>query len=360
MTDSLTTITTRHQSHFERLKSHEAAKIDEFIKEMDASIRELLTRDDITEFSRARLEQRLRQVEKLMRGTLADYRKVWRESITEAAQYEATFEGRSLEQVVEGVELAMPTNKQIETAVFSTPIGDIPGPMGGQLLEPFMDLMDSNEIRKVHGAIRAGYAQGDTTDKIVRRIRGTKRAGYRDGLWAGTKREIEAVVRTSLQHAAGVARAEVWQKNDEVIKAVRIVAALDSRTSTICRSLDGREFPLDKGPRPPFHINCRTSVVAVLKKKYADLSLDRTRSSRDPETGDVESVSAGKTYYGWLKGQPANVQDSIVGVTRGQLLRDGGLSAKRFAELQIDKNLEPMKLADMKKLEPAAFERAGL
>lgn len=127
-----------------------------------------------------------------------------------------------------------------------------------------------------------------------------------------------------------------------------------------CRSLDGQEFPLGKGPRPPFHINCRTTTVAVLDDRFAVLDEGGTRAARDPETGKVERVPAKETYYGWLKKQPESVQDSILGPTRGALLRDGGLSAQRFAELQVGRRFEPLTLGQMRRLEPVAFTRAGL
>jgi len=132
------------------------------------------------------------------------------------------------------------------------------------------------------------------------------------------------------------------------------------KTSSICRSLDGQTFPIDSGSRPPFHPRCRTGTTAVLKKKYADLSKGRTRSTRNPETGRVGKTSAKTTYYDWLKRQPASFQDSVVGKTKGQLLRNGGLSSNRFAELQLDKFYNPLTLEEIKKLEPTAFNKIGL
>ena len=67
-----------------------------------------------------------------------------------------------------------------------------------------------------------------------------------------------------------------------------------------------------------------------------------------------------QTYYSWMKTQPAKVQDSIIGPTRGKLLRNGGISAERFAKLQIGKDFTPLTLKDMRKLDPIAFEKAGL
>ena len=50
----------------------------------------------------------------------------------------------------------------------------------------------------------------------------------------------------------------------------------------------------------------------------------------------------------------------MLGPARGTLLRDGGLSAERFQELRLSRNFEPLTLAEMQRLEPLAFERAGI
>ena len=84
------------------------------------------------------------------------------------------------------------------------------------------------------------------------------------------------------------------------------------------------------------------------------------RRDRDPETGKSGWVSADETYYGWLKKQPADVQNSIIGPERGQLLRNGGLSSDRFADLQLGANFKPLSMDEMRKLEPTAFTQAGL
>ncbi len=126
-----------------------------------------------------------------------------------------------------------------------------------------------------------------------------------------------------------------------------------------CQSLDGRVFEVGKGPLPPIHINCRSSTAPVIANKYIRDTLRQgaTRVSNG-ETGGP--VSAGTSYYEWLKTQPAGFQDEALGPMRAQLFRDGGLSAQRFQELQLGKQFEPLTLDQMKELEPVAFERAGL
>lgn len=358
--EALITVATRHQSHYERLKSAEVAKFDSFLKQMDKDIRLKLSAVDVTELSRAKMESQIRQIGALLNGSYDDYRKVWIDSINEASIYEAGFEQRSLANVVDGVNFRLPSDSQITAAVFNTPLGDIGGASGGALLETFFADMARTEIKRIQGAIRSGYVQGETTASIIRKIRGTKAAGFRDGMLAISKRNAESIVRTALQHAASQARNEVWLRNSKVIKRVKWTSTLDSRTSTTCRSLDGQEFDIGSGPRPPAHVGCRSSTVAVLADKYKDLSKGRTRAQRDPETGKIGRTSAETSYYDWLKRQPASVQNSIIGPTRGKLLRNGGISSQRFSELQLGKNFEPLTLEEMRKLEPVAFDKAGL
>jgi SPP1 gp7 family putative phage head morphogenesis protein len=185
-------------------------------------------------------------------------------------------------------------------------------------------------------------------------VRGTRANKFRDGILAMNNRNAEAIVRTSVQHAASVARQQTWEQNSGVVKAVRWVSTLDGRTSSICRSLDNKVFPLDAGPRPPIHIRCRSTTVAELDGRFDFLKEGATRSS----LGGTEKADT--SYYGWLKKQPVAFQNEVLGINRAKLLRDGGLTAERFAELNLGKNFKPLTLAQMKRLEPQAFEKASL
>ncbi|MNT13393.1 hypothetical protein D3C72_1483620 [compost metagenome] len=85
---------------------------------------------------------------------------------------------------------------------------------------------------------------------------------------------------------------------------------------------------------------------------------DATRASIGD--GGAQQVRADLSYYDWLKQQPAAFQDRAIGPVRAKLLREGGLSVARFAELQLDRNFAPLTLVQMKALEPLAFEKARL
>jgi len=349
---------TRHQVYLERLKSGEVNQFASFLQQIDRSIRLRLSGEDMTALSKTRLERLLASVRADLNAVYAEYWDELSGNLIELSEYEAGFEARSLNAISEGeFEAVVPASNQVWAAVTSAPLS-VRGPDQGKLLEPFVKDWSATEVKRVSGAIRQGYFEGQTTGQILQRVRGTRSNNYRDGVLAVSNRNAEAIVRTAVQHVASISRQETWNQNSDIVEGVEWVSTLDSRTTKVCRSLDGQVYPVGKGPRPPIHIQCRSTTTPVLSEKFSFLSEGGTRSARGE--GGVVRVDADTTYYGWLKRQPAKFQDSVIGPKRGKLLREGGLSAERFAEIGLNKNFTATTLAEMRELEPLAFERAGL
>jgi len=342
----------RHSSHLERLKSHDVKVLRETMSAIETRLLGRLARNDISAWSRTRAETQLAAFREMLTAEYTDQLipQIWRQ-IDELALYEAGFEVRSLGNVTANFDYRLPTDNQILTAIRVNPLS-VRGPDNGALLATFLDEWSRRQISATTGAIRAGFAQGQTTAEVIR--------GLREVAFVANDNGLQAVVRTGLQHAANQARQATWEANSDIVKRYRILATLDSRTSAQCQAMDGRVFKIGEGPVPPFHVSCRTTTIAVLDDRFSFLEEGATRSARDPETGKVVSVPANQSYYDWLKTQPAQVQDSIIGQTRGKLLRDGGLSSQRFSELQLGKNFQPLTLAQMRELDPVAFVKAGV
>ena len=358
--EQLIEVATRHASHLERVKSHDVRAYETFLTRMADQVRARLSKaDGLTDYTLERLKRLQGKIADDLSEIASSASGELRNQIRQIAQYEAGFEAKSLGQVVKH-DFAVPSVTQLNAAVFATPLASIKGADQGKMLAAFIKSWSEATIDRVQGAVVAGYYQGQTNMEIMRGIIGSKKARYGDGEFARVWRNLETVVRTSLQHAASQARQATWDANSDIVKQVMWLSTLDTRTSTICQALDRTVYPLDSGPRPPAHPNCRSTTVAVLDSRFAMLDDDATRAARDPETGQVEFTDAKETYYSWLKRQPADVQDSIIGPSRGKLLRDGGITSDRFAELQLGRNFEPMTLARMRELEPTAFQRAGI
>lgn len=342
---------TRHSAHVERLKSQEVAALRVLYEDMEKQVLGLLSQQKIQGWTRKQLNARLYSIRQVMSTNFNEsVIPAINKSVRDLAVYEVGFEIKSLGKVVD-FSFEAPAQDQVLSAIRTSPLS-VRGPDNGKLLTGFIRDWTDAQVGRTVNTIRSGFAIGQTTPQVIARLR--------DEVGPINRRGLEALTRTALQHTATQAREQVWNRNKDIVKAVRWTSALDSRTSDICMALDGRTFDIDSGPRPPAHPNCRSTMVPELDERYKFLEEDATRRTRDPETGRVGRVDARETYYGWLKRQPPNVQDSIVGPARGKLLREGGLSSQRFAELQLNKNFKPITLTEMKKLEPVAFERAGV
>lgn len=351
--------TIRHAVFLEKLKAGEVGKFGPFLKEIDRSIRDRLTQSDLSEYNVKRLEQLLKEVDSLLLSIFDRYSAQLNLDLIDIANYEAEFEALSLTRSAPAgasFDVAMPTVTAIRAAVLTNPLS-VRGVGGGKLLKAFIKGWTVAERERVNGVIRQGFFEGQTNFEIIRLIRGTKSAGYKDGILSTTNRNASTVVHTAIQHVSSQARMEVAKANTDIVSEIEMVATLDSKTSQLCRSMDKRKFPVDSGPMPPFHPNCRTTFILLTRLSEA-FAKGATRAS----VGDdgPKQVSASLDYYHWLQQQPAAFQDVAIGPVRAKLFREGGLSVERFAELQLDRNFAPLTLVQMKGLEPLAFERAGI
>lgn len=88
--------------------------------------------------------------------------------------------------------------------------------------------------------------------------------------------------------------------NELGVDQYEIVATLDSHTSDICRSLDGKHFPMkDFQPgvtAPPFHVYCRSTAVPYFDEDFGDIG---ERAARDEETGKTYYVPDDMNYQQW-------------------------------------------------------------
>lgn len=346
----------RHQVHIERLKTQLANKFDPFLIEMSQDIRKQLSGDDLTELGIRRLNQQLKAIGEMIDGLYASWYQEWLNGIEEFAEYEAGFTERAVSQYVTA-EFNSPSSTQVIGAVLSRPL-DVEGVDGGKLLKPFFDGYEQKTKDRVKGAIRQGYAQGQTNREIQQRIIGTRANGYKDGIMAISNREANLITRTAVQHAASYSSEKFYEVNSDKIIGVRWISTLDSRTTAQCKSLDRKVFKIDKGPRPPIHIGCRSTTAPEVSSKLDYLKKGATRPTRGAD--GVELVPQSTTYYSWLKTQDLEFIETVIGPTRAKLLLDGGLSAERFADLQLNKRFEPLTLEQMRLLEPTAFKRAGI
>jgi SPP1 gp7 family putative phage head morphogenesis protein len=177
-----------------------------------------------------------------------------------------------------------------------------------------------DQAERFSQVVRQGLLTGETTPDIAKRLIGSLQFGeeaktVRQLVAAGGQstaiadNQIVTLVRTSINQVANTASQQVYEANQDITKKYRYVATLDTRTSSICRALDGKEFEYGKGPTPPQHFNCRSTTVAVID--YEGLDFIPPPPAKRASAGG--QVPADQTYGQWLAKQPRDVQIEALG-----------------------------------------------
>jgi len=205
----------------------------------------------------------------------------------------------------------------------------------GQVLKSSFENMAEREAAAFGQAVRNGFLTGESTESITRRLIGRLQEGdsgsisqlLRAGGAATTKanNQIRTVVRTSINQVANAASMKAYEANQDITKKYRYTATLDSRTSPICRALDGTEHFYGKGPIPPQHFNCRSTTVPIID--YEGLGFDPPPPSKIGRPNSDKNIPDGETYGAWLKRQPKAVQEKVLG-DKGQVGYFNALSKK--------------------------------
>lgn len=197
-------------------------------------------------------------------------------------------------------------------------------PNGEVVQKAFRGIAES-QAERFGQIVRNGLLTGETTQDLASRLIGNLQFGQSGNIrqiaLAGgevTKvaaHQVTALVRTSINQVANTASQQVYEANQNITKKYRYVSTLDTRTSAICRALDGREFEYGKGPKPPQHFNCRSTTVPVIN--YEELGFDAPPSVTKGGRASMDGPVPGNISYGqWLQDQPRAVQNEVLGETR--------------------------------------------
>ena len=175
----------------------------------------------------------------------------------------------------------------------------------GSTVEKAFRGIATDQAERFSQVVRNGLLTGETTPSIAKRLIGNLQFGeeaktVRQLVAAGGQatavadNQVMALVRTSINQVANSASQQVYEANQDITKKYRYVATLDSRTSSICAALDGREFEYGKGPMPPQHFNCRSTTVPIIDPDILPPSTTAKRASADGP------VPINTSYGQWL------------------------------------------------------------
>ena len=98
-------------------------------------------------------------------------------------------------------------------------------------------------------------------------------------------------------------------------------------------------------------------MVPKVKDKY---SIFKDKGSRASSGASGGAQTTKSPYYDWLETQPKWFQQEVLGKTKTELFRNGGLSNDEFKKLTTNNLGEPLTIAEMRDKNPSAFAEAGL
>ena len=352
MTELTVEQSSRHAVYVQRFGGFLSNLFDPYLTRLQKEIRLIMIDAPETTSSMRRINQIVAEWRKASLIVYGEYNSdVLMAQLLEFADDEAAWQVASLNKAIEStaVELTLPATAQVTASVLSNPL-IVPDSNDVKLLQPFIRDWEAAHIKKVGDIIRTGFITGRTNNQITQDIAGKN--GYLDNQ---NRKSIKSMVRTSTTHTSNLARQATFDDNSDIVIGYEWVSTLDSRTSSICRSLDGKVFKNnDKNKEyPPAHPNCRSSTAPVLDERFNLDDGPGKRASKGIEKG--QRVNADLTYYDWLKGQGnqgpkgrAFVMD-ILGKERGELFMDGGLTVTKFKQLTIDELFQPIPLKELRK-----------
>ncbi len=315
---------------------------------------------------------------------LNDVTDTWVREMVDLAKAEPLFVDAALKSTMPVVfENIMPSTSLLRSIALSRPFE-------GRTLKEWAKGFATSDLQRISDQINIGLTQGEGSQAIARRVVGTAQFNGVNGATQVSRRAAETITRTAVNHVSNEARREFFLENKDIIKKERYTATLDSRTTVICGSLDGKLFPIDDGPRPPLHMQCRSIRVGAVTEEaignrparaFTERQLLREFTSKNKLPGvttrgalprgtkgkyDTFSRSrmremtgtlpAKMTYQKWLEGQSAAFQDDVLGKSKGALFRRGDLPLDRF----VNRAGDELTLAELAVKEKSAFAAAGL
>ena len=282
------------------------SEVLDILRTLERELLGKLAGNTITEWSRTRTNQQLRETRTLIQEYYARAADVSTEAMAGIANVTATATAATL----------LVTESQITRLsddFLRTLAGD--SIIQGAVQSDWWSRQSADTVFRFNGAVRQGIAAGETNQQIIRRV-----LQFMDV----SRANAAALVQTSTATVANDARMAMFEANADIIKRYRAVATLDTNTCTRCAPLDGLEWEKDGTPighnfpmpRYPIHFSCRCLLIG----QVFDSPPSGERASADGP------IAAKTTFTEWLERQPAEKVEEVLGKGRADLFRSGKIT----------------------------------
>lgn len=213
---------------------------------------------------------------------------------------------------------AIKANAKLLSVIKNSPI-----PANGMLPLNFIGGFIASASAVPENLIRKAYANNWTVKQMNDALFGTAAKNFRDGEITRVGYQANSLINTLWQHSSAIISAAI---GSQFFDRYVWVSILDDKTTNTCRERDGRVYEYGKGPLAPAHYFCRSKNIPI-----------------DPEATVIDEPT---TYYSWLKNQPKEVQDEILGTSRATSLASGQLKSVDLGKFSVVQSLTAEQFRD--------------
>lgn len=348
-------IYSRHAHFLEQYYNGESDKLIPYLNRIAKRLRLQLTETQ-TVRSKAKIERLLVFTQDLVKAELSGFTFELSKQIELFTESEAEFTVDTVDGQDSLLNTKLPAPAQLNAAVNARPFNN-------RLLKEYLNEFTTEQSRMVRNAVSMGFFEGKTTQEIVQSIVGTRSQNFKNGILNVTRTSGERMVRTALAHTSAVAKAKVFEDNEDIIPYYEWVSTLDGITSSICRAGDSNVYRVGKGPIAPHHFNCRSTEAPLFSEDVKVVKKTKKNPSgfvKIPGGGKRASqdgpVSADLNYNDWLKRQSKSFQVDVLGKDKTELFRKGDLTMKQF----VNDRGKSLTLDQLKAKYPVSWGKADL
>lgn len=362
----------RHAIDLARVEAGSVKAVESFLGELEGDLTAIVVKGDLKPGKKERVERVIKSAQDAIGKTYSAVQADQADTLKAVAKTSDKIAAKSMNAAV-GVDVFNPilTESQLTSLVKDR---NVFGASSGEWWKG----QDAALRDKFAKQMRQGYALGEDVDSLARRIRGTKANGYTDGIMKASRREAQALARSSVQTVSNAARLKSFEGMGAMLKGIEWISTLDTRTTPICKALDGLQWsfpdlkPKGHGkafPGPTAHWNCRSTQTPVVAswddlagKKLAALD-NATLQARveeklkkkgwsDERVAKVKvkarasmdgQVSRKMDFEAWLKSKPQSFQRKTLGPSRFALWQAGKITTRDLT----DQDNRPLTVAEL-------------
>lgn len=331
--DRLADLYVIRQLILQRLVGGEQVALNRQLDAIADRLETALGRADLSGMSAKRLNQAISQL-----GSIV---KIKHPAIGGLAKAEADFTVGAFAQI--GLDLTLPSEVTL-SRIASTPL------VQGATMGDWFSRLQTQTRFELARNIKLGVSLGETNAQIAKRILSQSDKGSE--VLAKTRRDANAIVRTSVSTISNEVRQATYAENSEVVEGVQWLSTLDGRTSDICIARSGLVWTLpDYKPKghnlpwgggPPAHWNCRSTSVPYLPP-LEEMGIDSSKVPPAMRSSIDGQVAQDLSFSDFLKGKPTEFADEMLGKGRAQLWRDGKITLNQL----LDQRGNPLTLAQL-------------